>query len=194
MASIMSLQQLESLTLSGCQQIGDAGLNCLRSLSNLQSLSLWGCPGVTDAGLQHLQSLTKLRSLTISQFSNVTIAGLAALQSLPGLRQLNIYRCCQIHSPELLAFRKQMPHCRVINVSGPSNDALAHQRRPLAQSLRGGIAEFRESRKNSNVQDTQGAAQSSSPQDQIVIEDRATTTNEPESTKLSQKGWWRKWI
>ena len=83
LAHLRGLTGLQSLNLSFCKQVTDAGLDHLRGLTTVpQSLELSFCKQVTDAGLAHLHGLTALQSLELSGCERVTDAGLAHLRGL----------------------------------------------------------------------------------------------------------------
>lgn len=56
------LTQLQSLNLTDCPFITDAGPAHVSTLSQLQSLRLSDCRLISDAGLAHVSTLTLLRS------------------------------------------------------------------------------------------------------------------------------------
>ena len=72
------MTNLETLGLSGCEQITDAGLVHLKGLTNLQSLFLMKTQ-ITDAGLVHLKELTNLQDLNLIE-TPITDSGVAELQ------------------------------------------------------------------------------------------------------------------
>ncbi len=94
LAGLKGLTALQSLNLSWCRQITDAGLAHLKGLTALQSLDLGGC-GITDAGLAHLKGLTGVQSLYLRE-CQITDAGLAHLKDLIALQSLDLGYCEQI--------------------------------------------------------------------------------------------------
>lgn len=56
---------LRHLSLSGCQGITNFGLSTLRGMTSLESLDISACSQVDDAGLHHLAVLPRLRLLTL---------------------------------------------------------------------------------------------------------------------------------
>jgi internalin A len=112
LAHVESLKGLVSLNLTCCGQVGDEGIEHVRSLTRLRQLdvsntritdvglgSLEGLVEleeldlhgtlITDAGLVHLGQMTKLRKLDLG-YTCVTDAGLRHLKGLTGLRELSL--------------------------------------------------------------------------------------------------------
>src|SRR5581483_3019784 len=75
------LTALQSLDLSSCVQLTDAGLAHLRGLTALRSFYLRWCDWLTDAGLAHLKSLTALQELNLQE-CKLMGAGAARLRLL----------------------------------------------------------------------------------------------------------------
>ena len=79
---IATLQNLTSLNLVGCRLITDAGLTHIATLKNLTSLNLGWCKRITDAGLTHIATLKNLTSLYLAWCRQITDAGIKKLQDL----------------------------------------------------------------------------------------------------------------
>src|SRR5271166_3376655 len=75
------LTSLQSLNLSGCEQLSD--LSPLASLASLQELGLFGCDQLSD--LSPLASLTSLQELGLSGWGIHDFSPLAGLTSLQTL-------------------------------------------------------------------------------------------------------------
>ena len=75
------------------QQLGSLGR--LAGSTNLDSLTLSGCIRLSDAGLRQLSGLVRLQSLSLDE-TRVTDDGLAVLDSFPNLKELNLGKCPQI--------------------------------------------------------------------------------------------------
>jgi tRNA U38,U39,U40 pseudouridine synthase TruA len=88
--------QLQSLNLSGCSKITDAGVTALSQCAQLQSLNLTNCDKITDAGVTALSHFTQLQSLNLSFCSKITDAGVAALSQCTQLQSLNLTYCNEI--------------------------------------------------------------------------------------------------
>ncbi|MCO5167394.1 MAG: hypothetical protein M9894_13675 [Planctomycetes bacterium] len=83
---VSSLPRLSRLNLS-CGRVTDRGLEQIARADGLESLDLSGCNDVTDAGLLHLRRLRGLRRLVLpcKRYSKITPAAVRALgEALPG--------------------------------------------------------------------------------------------------------------
>jgi F-box/leucine-rich repeat protein 14 len=86
---VRRLENLESLSLRGCNQITDDGLQALEGLSSLKSLNLKGCSQVTNQGLSSVGRLKNLEFLNLMGLPKITDAGLKSLRrDLPNLKVL----------------------------------------------------------------------------------------------------------
>ena len=106
------LRQLQSLNISGGNNITDAGIIALASgLPQLQSLNIRGCYNITDAGIRALASgRPQLQSLNIDGCGNITDAGIRALASgLPQLQSLDIGGCDKITDEGITALASGCP-------------------------------------------------------------------------------------
>lgn len=73
--------------------VDDEMLKCLVSLvTGLRTLTLRGCHNISDVGLNYLTVLTCLQDLDVSECSKVTVFGLSQLSALVKLRRLVINR------------------------------------------------------------------------------------------------------
>jgi len=61
----------------------------ITKLTNLKDLTLFGCPNLGNAGLEKLASLKLLKRLWVHS-TNVTFSGLTRLSALPNLTNLNV--------------------------------------------------------------------------------------------------------
>ena len=90
---------LQSLNLSSCSSITDAGLSEVASgCSNLQSLDIWNCSSITDAGLSEVaKGCSNLQSLNVSNCGSITDAGLSEVaKGCSNLLSLDISNCSSI--------------------------------------------------------------------------------------------------
>jgi serine/threonine protein kinase len=122
---------LQSLDLSGCRDVTDAGLAHLRGITALRSLNLKACPQLTDFGLSHLREFTALKSLNLSACRNVTDAGLAYLRGFTALQSLDLSGCQNVTAAGLAHLRGltalqslNLEWCKLVTDAG-----LAHLRR-----------------------------------------------------------------
>ena len=106
------LPGLQSLDLTWCECISDAGLAHLGRLATLQELNLSWCGRVTDAGLRHLANLGSLKSLCLAGCRGISDAGLRALDR-PGWRRLDLAGCPGLSPRAVQAFRAAHPDCVV---------------------------------------------------------------------------------
>ncbi|NCA10921.1 hypothetical protein EBR56_03790, partial [bacterium] len=58
LALLPGLRSLETLRLTGCDWLSDAGLEHVRSVTSLQSIDLSGCPGISARGIASLRRLS----------------------------------------------------------------------------------------------------------------------------------------
>jgi len=138
LACLAELRGLVSLSLTGCEQVTDAGVaHCkglirlrrlelgntqvtdaglayIEGLTDLEELDLHGTL-LTDAGLVHLRRLAKLRALQLG-YTRLTDAGLAHLEGLTGLTTLNLENT-EVSRPGVEGLRRYLP--RVTVVYGP---------------------------------------------------------------------------
>lgn len=122
LSHLEGVRELETLDLSECVQLSDAGLFCvasrLRSLTllsinarsiteeafaqigtmrSLKHLSLASCAGVTDEGIRRVGRFEELEVLNLSDCANVTDAGLNSIAaSYTTLLRLNISGCTRV--------------------------------------------------------------------------------------------------
>jgi hypothetical protein len=141
------LPQLQSLDISECWWITDAGIIALATgCTQLQSLDIRGCHSITDEGIRavatgctQLQSLNisgtfikitdagitavaggcpQLRSLNISYCGNITDAGIRALATgCSQLQSLDIYDCQKITDAGIRALASGCPQLQSLNMS-----------------------------------------------------------------------------
>lgn len=99
---VSSLRRLRSLTLDGCVNITDEGLEALRGLScTLKRLSLHGCKQLCRIGI--LSGLTSLEALSLEQCVQIEDEELAkALAGLTSLKVLGVAHCFRITSDAFL--------------------------------------------------------------------------------------------
>jgi hypothetical protein len=88
---ISSMKNLQSLMVIADPQVGDAGLDYLRSLDNLRSLNLMNT-AVSDAGLKHLARLKTLESLNLARTQISELKGISEIKGLKflGLRETRV--------------------------------------------------------------------------------------------------------
>ena len=93
-SELRNLKKLKVLTLSGCRNVTDKGIEALSGLSDLQELNL-DHTRATRACLQHLERLTKLQRFSLSIPSDDQSAGgLKYLRKMKDLRELNARKLC----------------------------------------------------------------------------------------------------
>ena len=93
-SELRNLKKLKVLTLSGCRNVTDKGIEALSGLTELQDLNL-DHTSVTRACLRHLEGLTKLRRFSLSFPSDDKSAGgLKYLRKMKELRELNARKLC----------------------------------------------------------------------------------------------------
>jgi hypothetical protein len=80
---VQHCKQLQSLDLTCCVKITDAGLQSIAGMQQLRALDIGGCKLVTDAGLLHLTRLPQLHAADLQKadLTRVTDAGYLALRS-----------------------------------------------------------------------------------------------------------------
>lgn len=85
---------VQTLDLSCCRTLNDAGLSALSHCTSLTSLDVSGCMQFSDAGLQVLARLHSLRYVNLSGCSKLTDAGAGALahHDLLTLKLTHCYR------------------------------------------------------------------------------------------------------
>ena len=98
---------LQSLDLSRCENLTDAGLANLPALQSLISLDLSYCHNLKDAGFVYMESLTALESLNLAD-CYITGAGLAQLIKLRSLTSLDLRECEELED-EGLACLPELP-------------------------------------------------------------------------------------
>jgi len=85
---------LTKLSLEGCFNITDNGLDHLTQLKNLRALNLSRCSGLSDAGISKIcDLLTQIQDLNLSELSTLTESGLATLSRNKNLRVLSLSHC-----------------------------------------------------------------------------------------------------
>jgi hypothetical protein len=92
--------------------ITDASLKYLRPLKNLRSLSLSGCRDVGDAGLKDLASLPNLKALVVN-YTAITDMGLKNLASVKTLERVTLDRT-KVTEAGIQHLRKALPKCRIV--------------------------------------------------------------------------------
>jgi len=92
--------------------IGDDDLAHLKGLTALQTLDLSGCERVTDAGVAHLKGLTALQTLELN-FTEVTDAGLAHLKGLTALQSLGLTGCDKVTDAGVADLKKVLPRLEI---------------------------------------------------------------------------------
>jgi Leucine-rich repeat (LRR) protein len=90
------LGTLSSLNLNKCNGITDIGVAELARLPLLQNCNLSGCTKITNAALGMLVASQTLQTLDLSGCNNITDAGLAFLAKLPALKTLKLFRCAGV--------------------------------------------------------------------------------------------------
>lgn len=79
---------LESLDLSGCEEITDLGIKRLERIKTLQELNLSNCSRITNASLKSVKSMSELRVLNIAQCAWISDEGFRNLEHLIHLEEL----------------------------------------------------------------------------------------------------------
>jgi Leucine-rich repeat (LRR) protein len=104
---------VQTLDLSCCRTLNDAGLLGLSHCAALTSLDLSGCMNFSDAGLQVLGQLRSLRYLNLSGCSKLTDQG-ARVLAFHDLRSLKLTHC---HRLSGLAFVANMLHLESLDAA-----------------------------------------------------------------------------
>ncbi|XP_053461170.1 distal membrane-arm assembly complex protein 2 isoform X1 [Nycticebus coucang] len=107
---------IEAVDASGCD-INYEGLDNLLSLKELQSLSLQRCPHVDDWCLNHLYPLANsLQELSLAGCPRISERGLASLHHLQNLRRLDISDLPAVSNPGLtqILVEEMLPNCKVV--------------------------------------------------------------------------------
>ena len=111
---LVHLKDLTNLQNLGLEetQITDTGLVHLKGLTNLQYLNLEGTK-ITGAGLAHLKDLTNLQYLSLEGCDNITDAGLVHLKNLTNLKGLSLAGCENITDTGVAELQKALPDCEI---------------------------------------------------------------------------------
>ena len=113
-------QHLESLSLSGCRELNDAGLTRLLTYgSNLRKLHLDYCLKVTDYGLSLVASgCPSLVTVSLYRCPNITDAGLETLASAClSMKCVNLSYCSQISDKGLESLTQCCRQLQAVNIS-----------------------------------------------------------------------------
>ena len=104
---------MRKFSLSGCENITDAGLANLKDMNKLIALDLRATP-VTDAGLAQLKSLEGLKELNIGA-TPITDAGLAGLKDFKALAggTLILTGCKNITDAGVASLSKDLPKTKI---------------------------------------------------------------------------------
>eukprot|EP00873_Tetraselmis_striata_P042723 jgi/Tetstr1/462987/TSEL_007928.t1 len=115
---------LRRLNLTGCPEIGAAGLAALAACSGLEVLALGGCGGVTDAAVTALPP--SLRSLAVPNCKRLTDEGLASLGGrLCALVALELSGCEQVTDAGM-SHLAGLAHLRMLGLEGCERVSAAH--------------------------------------------------------------------
>ncbi|XP_043696995.1 F-box/LRR-repeat protein 12 [Telopea speciosissima] len=112
-------QQLSSLSLSGCTELPDSGLNPLQYFgSNLQSLYLDCCFGITDNGLSLVATgCPSLTSISLYRCS-ITDVGLEILvKACKALKDVNLSYCSLISDIGIRALSRECHEIQAVKIS-----------------------------------------------------------------------------
>jgi len=94
LADLTHLRPLQTLNLSQCGKITDAGMQDVAAIAELKELMLGTAenPGarITDAGLEPLTRLRRLELLDLSQCGRITDEGLKHVARIPALKELHL--------------------------------------------------------------------------------------------------------
>jgi hypothetical protein len=102
---LTKMTKMQSLNLNYCGQITDAGLGHLSNMTAMQSLNLFGCNQITDTGLNHLSRMTAMQSLNLFGCNKITDAGIDRLSGMTTLRSLNLILCTRISESKVMQLR-----------------------------------------------------------------------------------------
>ena len=75
-------------------------------------LTLWGCENITDSGLEHLEGLTNLKTLGLYDGKSITDSGLVSLKELTSLQNLQLMET-QITDSGVAEFQKALSNCYI---------------------------------------------------------------------------------
>ncbi|XP_062966759.1 distal membrane-arm assembly complex protein 2 [Cynocephalus volans] len=123
---------VEAVDASGCA-INYQGLDNLLSMKELQSLSLKRCPHVDDWCLSHLHPLANsLQELLLAGCPQVSERGLACLHHLQNLRRLDISDLPSVANPGLtqILMEEMLPNCEVLGVDWAQSLKLELEEQP----------------------------------------------------------------
>lgn len=123
---------MEAVDASGCA-INYHGLDNLLSLKELQSLTLQRCPHVDDWCLSRLYPLAgSLQELSLAGCPRISERGLACLHHLPNLRWLDISDLPAVDHPGLtqILVEEMLPNCEVVGTDWAQGLRLGPEEQP----------------------------------------------------------------
>ncbi|XP_011506238.1 PREDICTED: F-box/LRR-repeat protein 14-like [Ceratosolen solmsi marchali] len=143
------IPKLQSLNLSGCYNMSDAGLNSAlgQSFPSLTELNLSLCKNITDASLGKIaQCLKNLESLELGGCGNISNAGMHVIAwGLKNLRRLDLRSCWNV-SDQGMAYlaglnseaggNLALEHLSLQDCQRVSDEGLRHIAQGLATSLK----------------------------------------------------------
>ncbi|KAF4040687.1 putative F-box domain-containing protein [Phytophthora infestans] len=105
---------LDAFEISCNQRITKKSVDYFCELQNLHSLTLSECPQIGDSCLEALKSMKNLRKLQLNQMEKLTDEFIVSLaQSLPNLEEISVARCSQLTN---VAVKGVLEACRGLKV------------------------------------------------------------------------------
>ena len=111
--SQLDLPALEWLMLGYCTKITDAGMSYVAEVKGLKNLSLMGCQQITDDGLEKIKALTTLEYLDLRGCKNITDRGLFYLANMKGLKEIVLGGCNNITPEGIEKAHLLLPGCKI---------------------------------------------------------------------------------
>ncbi len=113
---LAGLPKLAHLSLVGCNLLSDAALQVLGNMP-LRVLSLGGCQQISDRGLEELSQAEQLQVLDLTHLYRLTARGLSCLRQLGNLESLNLTACLGINSSGV-RYLAEIPNLRRLELVG----------------------------------------------------------------------------
>jgi hypothetical protein len=136
MAALASCVTLDTLSLLGCERVGDDGLETLAQSVQLTNLQLPEFADISDRGIVALgENASRLRSLGCTKLDHVTDVGWSRIAQAPVIEDVKVVSCRNISDRTIHAFGDAhmlrsltIAGCPAITASGVE---ILRSRRPL---------------------------------------------------------------
>ncbi|MES2832174.1 MAG: hypothetical protein V4695_09295 [Pseudomonadota bacterium] len=116
LAHLEKLKNLRQLDIAA-KNLQDEDFYSISQLKNLESLSLSDCEQITDAGFRMLANLPRLEAISVQDLALVKGTGPAMLAKMAGLRKLDIGHCARF-DPATLALLSDLPDLKIFSLDG----------------------------------------------------------------------------